>query len=1502
MRMDLRLISYRRFAALCGICALVLFALAPATALARTTRPYQGSIGSSSFETRTPTSVAVDQDNGDVYAGAADGAEGWQVHRFTAAGAPHDFTAGPNSGTNTLTGTAPSAPRPQVAIDNSGGPLDGTIYFTHGAVVLGGGHVVVSIYAQSGALLGQLAGSGVGGGFFKVCGIAVDQANGDLYVSGSINEVSERRVWRYSPSAPGGSLDDLDYTLDGSIRTPSPCSLAADSGKVYVVENAGQIGDPGPLIRYSSTDFAPGSPEPVGTPIGSAPVTSISVDHTTGEVYADEGDGIAVYEPDGNFSYRFGARGSFGIESTGVAVRSAPSGPASKAYVADNSTAHQVDVFGTPTQVPHYTHPEVAAFGLDGSASTQFNFNNPQNLAFANAAKRLYALDVGSPAPAGIYGFDASSPPIFSPLSGFAPFAASIGPQAGLAVDNTALASQGNIYLASDSTGLLYGFNAAGTPLAGFPVDPETTPGAPNGSPKGLCGAAVDSTGNVWVANNASEQVLEYSSAGAYLGAVDTSGQGGGPCSIAVDSGGDLYADILGSGLWKYTAASSYANATFLAGGWPDSGRQTHSLAVDPANDHLYVADYAGSQTWVDELDPAGNLLDEFATDLPGSPRFRGIALDPATKDLYLANAGTGKIHVFGPGVLLPEPTAKPASAIANHAATLEGTVISQGVAVANCHFEYVTSVAFANTGFTDLSSGGSVPCAQAPGSIPLDLAEHAVSAGVSGLGANTAYRYRLVATNDNGTAQSDPSTLTTTSGPEVETTGAPIRTTDSAQLTARVYPVRAETSYHFEYGTQGPCASSPCASTPARSAGSGDQFKLVAEEVEGLQPNTTYHYRIVADNGNSDGAAAGADATVTTRASEDPLTHGPYPGPPGSDRAYEMVSLPDAGGNPVSVVPALSADGNRALYGIAGGTPIASTGGLLSLYFAQRDPGAHPTRGWQTKLITPPRSEVIGPSWVDVNANPDLSSVIARNGEDAFGNVGGQVIWRLHAAGAPEKLFTVSEPQVFEVNQMNVAAGASTAVATLKGGSLDPAYPAATTTPNLYALSGGAAHLVSLMPGGTVPTCGVPNSDAGLAPIQATHPVSEDGSLVFFASKGDSCSGSLQLYLRDLGAEETKLVSGPPLSGPSCGAGLIKAIPGFAFFWTATRLSPKDTVPASCSSSADGDVYRYQISSGALTCVTCVAVGVDADVVGGASSQTPVDISIPDDGSRVYFSSAAHLLAGTPPAGQKAVYRVMVGSGALAYVGSIPDRIGFATGPISADGTKLLFLSSSTALNQLGGSDNGGTAQAYLYDDEDRSLTCVSCPTDGSAPAGKVKEGEVQLAAQGSEVAFSTPTSLLPADQNTPAPEADPIEGTDIYEWRDGRTIMVTDGQTQWLPETEPIPVSFSSSGRDLFFIASAAYTPDALDSFRRLYDARIGGGIDFPPAGLPPCDLNSGACEGPASPAPEQPGAGSAAFSGPGNSPAKTKKAKKHKKKHKAKRHGRHHKQAGHKGRAGR
>ena len=155
--------------------------------------------------------------------------------------------------------------------------------------------------------------------------------------------------------------------------------------------------------------------------------------------------------------------------------------------------------------------------------------------------------------------------------------------------------------------------------------------------------------------------------------------------------------------------------------------------------------------------------------------------------------------------------------------------------------------------------------------------------------------------------------------------------------------------------------------------------------------------------------------------------------------------------------------------------------------------------------------------------------------------------------------------------------------------------------------------------------------------------------------------------------------------------------------------------------------------------------------------------------------------------------------------------------------------------------------------------------PRTCSPPSRQVGANTTPLSADG-DFAFKTTEALLGADQNTAGVGQDPNSGTDIYEWRDGRLLLVTDGLTNWFGAQVPFLDGVSASGRDVFFTVATQYTQDALDGYNRLYDARIGGGFEFPPPPKP-CPLE--VCQGTPKGVPEEQASGTSNFSGTGNKP---------------------------------
>jgi hypothetical protein len=106
-----------------------------------------------------------------------------------------------------------------------------------------------------------------------------------------------------------------------------------------------------------------------------------------------------------------------------------------------------------------------------------------------------------------------------------------------------------------------------------------------------------------------------------------------------------------------------------------------------------------------------------------------------------------------------------------------------------------------------------------------------------------------------------------------------------------------------------------------------------------------------------------------------------------------------------------------------------------------------------------------------------------------------------------------------------------------------------------------------------------------------------------------------------------------------------------------------------------------------------------------------------------------------------------------------------------------------------------------------------------------------------------------------------------DVYEWHDGKISLVSTG-------TSPSPsflLGATHDGEDIFFYTEERLVGWDTDIVGDIYNARIGGGFPEPPPAPVPCDLNAGACEDAPSVAPLVTGAGSAAFRGPGNEQSK-------------------------------
>jgi hypothetical protein len=161
----------------------------------------------------------------------------------------------------------------------------------------------------------------------------------------------------------------------------------------------------------------------------------------------------------------------------------------------------------------------------------------------------------------------------------------------------------------------------------------------------------------------------------------------------------------------------------------------------------------------------------------------------------------------------------------------------------------------------TGYASATTVPCTTTP---VTGTANTAVTATASSLTANTAYIYRVRATNAGGgpvNGASEPFTTVVNAPTVVTGAGASGITQTGATVAGTVNPNSGNvTACKIEYGTSAGYGSQVnCASLP----GGGSAAVNISAALTGLNAGTTYHFRVVATNVG--GTGNGSDQTFKT-------------------------------------------------------------------------------------------------------------------------------------------------------------------------------------------------------------------------------------------------------------------------------------------------------------------------------------------------------------------------------------------------------------------------------------------------------------------------------------------------------------------------------------------------------------------------------------------------------------------------------------------------------------
>ncbi len=433
-----------------------------------------------------------------------------------------------------------------------------------------------------------------------------------------------------------------------------------------------------------------------------------------------------------------------------------------------------------------------------------------------------------------------------------------------IAVDSSGSLAAGDVYVANNSEVRIYNGET------GKEYSERLTGGE-------ACGVAVDAASGAVYVGLYPEHVSMYEPSGNPVTSGDfvasLSGLNG-VCDIAADSAGDVYAaNYSGSSVTEYAPTQFNTEEKAAVGAAIEPPGAT--LAVDPSSGELYV-DEGEAVAWFDAAAAGNGPLGSFVG--AGEPAAlgegsHGIAVNGtsgtnASGDVYVSSAQSKTVEIIGPPMVIPDVSTESPTGLTGTNATLEGTVNPDATEVTSCVFEYgLEAGVYEHTlACSPAASPGTPvsPAAPLTGGIPVAVS---TATSLTGLLPGTYYHYRIVAANSAGSSASPDATFTTSLvAPAVndESAFASNVTQFGATLNGTIDPGNALTSYHFEYGTS--AAYGSIAPLPDLYVPVNEEDDAVTQAIVGLQPDTTYHFALVASSPGGTNVV-GPDETFTTAA-----------------------------------------------------------------------------------------------------------------------------------------------------------------------------------------------------------------------------------------------------------------------------------------------------------------------------------------------------------------------------------------------------------------------------------------------------------------------------------------------------------------------------------------------------------------------------------------------------------------------------------------------------------
>ncbi len=531
----------------------------------------------------------------------------------------------------------------------------------------------VEKFNGNGNYLTQWGSSGNGNSQFSYPGgVTVDSSN-NVYVADSGNN----RIEKFSSS--GNYLTQWGSFGANNSQFIDPEGVAVDSSNnVYVVDsNNGRVEKFDSNGNYLTQWGSPGTNNgqfegPQGVAVdGSNNVYVVDWGNNRVEKFDSNGNYVAQWGSQGTNNGQFESPFAIAVDSSNNVYAVELGSDRAQKFTSSEIYLTQWGSFGTNNG--QFSYPRGVAVDSSGNFIYVADFDNSRIQVFVNNANIVPPIITQQPTNQTVpVGFNVT----FSvAVIGAAPFsyqwnsnnvAVPGATNVSFTVTNASLAASGSTY----SVLVTNGFGSELSSSAVLTVLPPASYAAPtflfqieaSAVPGGYFGpsaVALDGSNNVYVTDQAFDDVRKFTGTGSYLTQWGSSGSGNGqfkaPIGIAVDRSNDVYVvDASNQRVEKFDSSGNYLTQWGSYGSGNGQFDNPVSVAVDSSN-NVYVADdgIPGSAIKrVQKFDSSGNYLTQWGGYGSGNGQFgvengpQGVAVD-SSNNVYVADTSDCRIEKF---------------------------------------------------------------------------------------------------------------------------------------------------------------------------------------------------------------------------------------------------------------------------------------------------------------------------------------------------------------------------------------------------------------------------------------------------------------------------------------------------------------------------------------------------------------------------------------------------------------------------------------------------------------------------------------------------------------------------------------------------------------------------------------------------------------------------------------------------------------------------------------